>query len=418
MIKTDEEHNKKKKYPYFILLIMALALCFAVLCDCGYHSLINKTWLNNILIYLKSKKPKIMSYKASLEILKSTIGMLMTTISIFLNMAINIATRKEQKVFGISRNELHGQGREIVYVWMKRWNYVSPILMIVFINLSFCISGYLVFFYCYLFSLLHYYIHASSFSRGKDQKNLINKIVAYNDKEDIKENKMSEYVILLENMRRSIVKEGNWTEVEKIYKEIIEKIDDSGLRNGYKIYTLFYQKIYWADKNNENIAIYFMQNYLSEWEKDNIKEIDSGINKWCVLWGLIKNTLCMASEDSVVVFLSWILEYSKRSDKACKDSGKSIPVDVFKVEWEMCIIALECRFLKFEVESMALEQIIKKLWELAEAVFVIERGKYVHKIIEIEYITSGQDMQSIANNIIGDYLHNSQRTKVASIVHI
>ena len=206
---------KENTLSYVILFVMFVFFAFIILLDCVYHDLFYCEKLEGIWNGLRSWKEKsfpMVTYRQSYEILRGTIGVLMTTISIFLTMTINIANRREQKVFGISRSKLTGTRMEVLYTWMRRWNCLSPVLMISFINISFCLSGYVVFFYCYLFSVLHYFLHRNSFSREKDRGYLVNKIVQYNDFDNDEKKKM-EYYLLLENMRKSIIKEGNWEEV-------------------------------------------------------------------------------------------------------------------------------------------------------------------------------------------------------------
>lgn len=341
----------------------------------------------------------------------------MTTISIFLTMTINIANRREQKVFGISRSKLSGTRMEVLYTWMRRWNCLSPILMIVFINISFCLSGYMVFFYCYLFSVLHYYRHRNSFKREKDREYLVNKIVQYNDFDNNGKEKL-EYSLLLENMRKSIIKEGNWEEAELLFEEILMQLKNVEMINKHRTCMFFYEKIYWTDNSYEYIAFNFMKNYLEKWEKDNVDYLDGEAKEWYILWGLLKNTFRWANESYIIDFLGWILEYPKRGNKIYQKSEGKVPLSVFEIEWEMCIIALEYRFQYVEIKSDVLVHMIKKLWYLGENIFRVNKGICSDKISSMEYLSSNEEISMLISDIIFDYKYRYNKTTIASIISL
>lgn len=195
--------------------------------------------------------------------------------------------------------------RGIIYQGIGKISYIAPVLMIIFLNFSYCISGYLLYLYCYSFVIVHYFKHESSYSKNRNQKAIIAKFEdCIPDMTELDSDIILKFQMLLENIAKSVKKDGNWQEIGDLYNKLIRDIEGENILKAYVISYNFYNIIYWRGSNRRRSApMQLLKSY--------IKEMDTGGSEakaapmtaeWSALWGMLRVATYMAGESELVTF--------------------------------------------------------------------------------------------------------------------
>ncbi|MCD8326837.1 MAG: hypothetical protein LUC90_09235 [Lachnospiraceae bacterium] len=151
--------NVKKLRRYINSILMAIFLLLpGLVLDFVHDQKITWNWATAVYECIRDcARWAGLHYDNAFQVLSNNLGVLITIVSLFLTMNINIAERSEKKVFGISRKELEdqGMGRWIKFFRVMRViGFLAPLLMIACIIERWCITGYLLLLFCYIFLVL------------------------------------------------------------------------------------------------------------------------------------------------------------------------------------------------------------------------------------------------------------------------
>ena len=424
----------KKIVLLSMIVFLCIALFGALFLDCTYWNIYRLGCAEKIINELKelNKYNINLSYTHAFEVISGSIGMLLTIINVILNMNISIVQRGESLVYGISRRELEKDNRFILYRWMKRWNFCALFLMLLFINIKFCVCCYFLLGCSYIFLVLHYYIHASSFSKEKDRNALVDTLVALLNEEKTYEERLLNYQSLLESIGANIEKEANWKESEKIFNKLLDSAYCMEERFRFVACTVYYRGIYWRNDKHQSMNIQFIMAYIIRFETRCLKlhkkqKQKMALNEyviekeWPVLWGLLDTMFQMADNERVEEFLDWILSEARRGSTVYSKAQKAVPYELLNLEYEMCLIAMELRLQKEDVDSRVMVQQLKDLWNYGNNVFLLQQNDYGNKIVSLyRQMNDGDEklLEKTINNLADDYLYGLSRTRIANIIKI
>lgn len=376
---------------------------------------------NSIAVFLQNFLSCRITYCSALNTLNSSVGVLMTLVSLFLTMNINIAERSEKKVYGIVRRDLFPGKHNMFYVYVRRMSYFAPLLLLVFLNLSYCVSGYLLLCYLYLFLMAYYYTHESSYSLDKNLEAVAFLLAGYFDNSnDFEEKPEILYCMRLEEIGKSVKEGADWNGIEQIYSRLrsIKIYDDL---NRYMIDYYFYKIVFWNTVQDDISNIYAMQFMRRRMEIVDVNTAKNGRlgEEWTLIWSLFKVTLINANEYDLSLFLKWFLNDIERGRETMRKCGKSLPSHVVKEEIGVLLTLMEYRLRTKTIKSNQLQSIIKVLWNSGKGIWMNEKFEFqaqIRNINQIEIEKDTDEIEKVLQDLQSDYCKQTRRSLIAYIV--
>lgn len=429
-----EKKNQKKKEinggesPFKIkcreivgtVSILTVMMLSGIILDNVYKGVWKIPWISGVADVLKGFLSRQgITYQSALKILSSNVGVLMTMVSLFLTMNINIAERFEKTIYGITRKELFYSPKDRWYRWTKRIGYFTPMLMVVFLNLSYCISGYLLFFYNYLFLIIHYYRHVSSYSDDKTKSALIRKLVRllpddrfYNE-DDILECKM-----FLENVGNSIEENGAWSDAESLFLRLLDDTKTIVQTKREALCHYFYQIVYWKRSHRNKIAsMRTLKVCIENLDKASAKgKVDD--KEWAVIEGMMAIAFSQCTDDELVAFLQWFLNQPERGGRVFRETQKVWPAETFRRQVGIALVLLEQRLRLRGANDEHLREPVRILWNIGKNTFFGEEFQWENSMEAFGDDWTEKNKYSneeIIKDLKSDYLFKTQRTVTVNI---
>lgn len=359
------------------------------------------------------------TYQNAFRIIESNAGVLMTLVSFFLSLNVNIVERSEKKVYGIPRRDLKTGKKMPVYKWVKRMSYMAPLWMLLFVNIRFCASGYLVFFYSYLFLFLHYFLYESSFSQDKNIEAVVNTLLTYiPESGEWDSNVLAKYRLQLINIVNSIEADC-WQDIELIGLELFKRIPRERMSNLYIASNQFTHIIYYkGETENTSIRMHFFKVFLSEF--DSGAEKRGIVEEMPLWWGVLKCVIEKSSEVELIEFLRVYVNYSTRSELLISKTGKELSIEIIKKQTKMILILMEYRLrMKNGLEHQCLKEQIDSLWYQGKAQFLKNEDGDLNNILMLERakMDSEEGMWSdVIEDLVSDCQNNTQRSMIVNIL--
>lgn len=205
------------------IVIVIIVFSFGISLDLLYHNVPSAGLLcdiRNFFMFLGHFFR--LSYTAGFELLKSNFGVLITAVSLFLSMSMNLITRTEDTVFGIPRGNLNYPSvfSQSLYVRVvSKAMFVAPVFMIVLINLRLCVTGYILILFCFFFVYRLFYLYRTSYNKENDIR-LIAENLLDNGMKQLERSDTLAYQGFVETITASIRQNNEWTSALKIYFEL------------------------------------------------------------------------------------------------------------------------------------------------------------------------------------------------------
>lgn len=400
------------------LLVMLLPGIFI---DGIYYFRYKYYFAKRIVSFFRSfLKPVGVTYTTAFNIMGSNVGVLLAMISLFLTMNINIAQRSEKRVMGISYREIEDINQNDFYKLTKRISYMSPILMLFVLNIRLCVTGYLLFCYCYGFLILHYYLHASSFSTDITREKVAKRLIkCLPQEEKWQYDEIREYDMYLEEVGKGVEDDGDWKEVELLYDKLVQLSCDYKGEQRQIILRHFYKIVYWDRKMKNIIAIFRLWHLTME-------DVDKRIAKnkliseddWTLEWSMLTIIFCEAAEKDLLDFLEDFLRFKLRSKRTFKSVGAELPEKLLCEQVGAIIILFEYRLRKKLFDENNAIQYIRRLVDYGEKAFLFED----YHIMDIIKFLCNQDEDNselflqIAKELVIDFKNGTKRCIISLIL--
>ena len=423
----DEKAVDMRKEVMMTILILPIIFLPGVVADIFYR-IGDKLWTTwGLVVLLRSIG---ITYSSSFDILNSSFGVIVSMVSMFLTINNNISERFEKKVFGISRGKLFTEDsfvKGFLFEYFKRVCLCAPVFMLLFLNLEFCVSGYLVFAYCILFLLWHYYRYDSSYSKRKSLEKTVQKLKDDLPKEDVwTEDILSEYQISLECIGGSAEEDNNWKEVENLYYEMLDATEKYDYYKRYLIAFYFYRTVFWRRKNrNQIMPMHMMQLYLNRLDKRLGKKILEKIpsDELSVLWGMMRVAVCEASEYELIHFIENFLDFPGRGCNVLKGNENGhIKLRIMEEQTGMLLFLIEYRFGTTLPRDVRFIELLRKIWEISRKPF--DKEKDYECIPDILLFISNSleedrlGLETVLENLKYDFNRHSKMSLIANIITI
>lgn len=353
-----------------VMLVLFAMLLPGILLDIFYRMGVNYWMSWQVVSILGSCK---ITYGSALKILGGNVGVLVSIVSMFLTINNNISERFEKKIYGVPRAGLYGNVGGF-YRYTGKICLCAPALMLIFLNLEFCVSGYFVFGYCMLFMGMHYYRYDSSYSRPLEQ--MVCRI-----KRDLPEegiwtlDTLSEYQVLLECIGRSAEEEGNWAEIESLYIALLDATLEYSFDKRYLIAFHFYQIVFWkSEKKSKVVPLEMLRTYLDRLDVEAGKTGVIQENQWPVLWGMMRAAVCESGERELIRFLEHFYDFPARGSNVLQKTEEyTLRLSAMEEQAGIMLVLLEYRFKQRPPENLQFIDLLRRAWECGIRSFAFEK---------------------------------------------
>lgn len=310
------------------------------------------------------------SYQKAVGTLNSNFAVVITVLSIFVTMNGNIAERSEKKVFGIPRYELNFYAHSDWYKRTRKMIWFSPGLMLLFINLGYCLTCYMLLGYCYLFLLAHYVLYHRSYSREKGQKAVCSKLLFCVKKSvNAEKGEMRAYQSFLEDIRGSIETTGDLRNAENLFEEFIEHAMEYDEKKCYLLSYYFFSIVFWKNgRKNREPVLEMMEDCMDNFGNSLLMEGDLYEKKFAVLWGMLCAQYENAKEEELIDFMRWFLDITGRSRAFVWSNDKILKLEVIQRQTLQMLMLSESWVLNNPVTDPVFAELLDGLWSYTETV--------------------------------------------------
>lgn len=336
------------------ILLYVVILLPAWLIDMTYKGIIQypfMIWIANLIRMFA--RCLGLSYSRAFELLSSSLGILITGISLMITIGTNIATRSENKIYGIPRLNLKFYNIAKWYRLASRSIFLSPLFFIYAINCSYCLTGYAILFYSYTFLTLSYFRLNDSFKPKANRELVVRNLVAVTViGQDFE---LKEY---LEEIRIEANKKENETEIRLLFEELLNKTQRESFERIYLCSYLFFDFVYMQDDLQRSWGMKFIQRKILELKREqtHIYSNDKS-KKYIALWAMMSCFFDNVSEDLKLVdeFINWCIDLPYESLK--DTTGNGICSDVYIMLMGLLLLQMECLYRKRKYRKINIEQL-------------------------------------------------------------
>lgn len=405
----------KIKESFKTLSVLCIMLSPGIVFDIVYWK-VDRHWLSWGLFSLLRRWN--ITYGNVFHILGSNFGVIVAMFSMLLSINNNIFERFEKKVYGIPRAELYPNER--IYRYYKQMCLLAPVLMLLFLNMKFCLSGYLLFLYCACSLLGYYYRHVRSFSKPLDE--MVCKLKGSLPRESMWTVEiLSEYQIVLENIGRSAGEDANWKEMETLYNRLCEATQNYDPIKRFFIAFYFYRTVFWERAGRSRvIPMEMLWKYLSGLDSVSGGGLSVPEKEWPTLWAMMRVAVCEADEGELVRLLQWFYDFPGRSGRVLAATGEhGVTSEIQEEEAGMLILLLEYRLQLRLPEGRQIMERLKEAWEHGGYVFMVEKSEVLYRIQEYIQDPFEEDrniLETAMENLREDYRTGSRKSLVVNLI--
>lgn len=344
----------------YALLGWSVLLAVGIICDLeyyGYIHILQKSFLAQTTI--GHFRALGFHYRNALTLLQGSFGILITAVNFILTLNISIADQSEKLIYGFSRQELSYWKQDEFYNVIKCMIYFAPVLLVIVIVLGWCISGYIILLFDYMFLIYNHMKYANGYGEEKKRKAVANYLLDSAKDKISGESNLPKYKMLLEHIRINIEKEQNWHDVEYLYMELKKQTLDLSNEIDIILIYYFFSYVYVNDGIcRENIAIQLVKKQVTLVESDReVSERECMI--LCGMWYAIFNNL---SEKGIIYFLEWLSMFAKRSYQLVIRKEHSTEEAVLEIEIGLFLVFVECWLAHSERKEVLEVKKLQILW--------------------------------------------------------
>lgn len=286
-----------------------------------------------------------LSYTAGFELLKSNFGVLITALSLFLTMSMNLITRTEDTVFGIPRGNLNYPSvfSKSLYVRVvSKAMFATPVFMIVLINLRLCITGYILILFCFFFIYRLFYLYRISYNKENDIR-LIAENLLDNGMKQLELSDTLAYQGFVETITSSIRQNNEWISALKIYFELGGLIYQKNLDaiTAVQIYRGYFSSVF-LNPVSENTLI-ALKTIFFQYCGKSVQDI----SRQLLMYIFPLYTFIQSSDEQYLKrHLQWFLDFPNLQKHICLNDENGLPPETFYLHAGVLLIYTETWFRK------------------------------------------------------------------------
>lgn len=416
----------KTTYLYSIIIVVAflfliLMLVFDYVYINQYHPCFLGKIYDGIIHFLKIIG---ISRTKALSILESNLGVLVTMLSMGLTIGIDIKNSLESRVFGIPQKELKKKDKIKNAGIIRVSVYFFPLIMILFMNLRFCASGYTVLVYNYLILIFQYRKRTKSQDMVKYCKDVIDKLLSYIEGDhSINEDSLLEFQSFLGDVRRGIDKEEGWRYAEQLSVLFIKKIMEFDCRKCFTLSWFYFDGIFPISRHDDYEELRFTKMWLRKMLIEEYDDIEEWNKRQLVLWSILSRTFIFWKEELVKSFLDWFCDFANRSIQI-KESGNSRSIMLEMKKQAGIVLIFTEGWLKKnigEIKYIQFERNLCLLWDYGIKIFqeditFFENGcLWLYKFSIDNEASFIEEAKDVLNN---DYTNNWRKSHIRNFIKI
>lgn len=410
------------KYKVLFCLFVFCTLLGYIL-DLTYQKIFNCKCFISLLVCVKESLRFFgLSHADLWGFITSNVGVLIALVGMFFTFTIDIYERSEKKIFGVPRKELTGKKHDGTYRCLSRMATISPLLMLIYVVLGFCASSYSLLFWSYIFLLILYGRHRSSYEEEKMWESLCNKLMESAQKGMDKEGGKTcrEYKNYLINIYNSAREENNWVNTEELYFKLLDLIRALDDEICFVMEYYFFVVVFDAGNKTQGIHFFtvverYMEGISYNGELGYVDRKDV-----VLLWGMLAASVPYAEEKELIYFLEEFSDFGKRSQDSIRDTKKEISDMVIQEQCAMVLILLEGWMELHDIKKRELIVLAKKIYERGEGAFA--NGDLCgldHMVLLYETIGNGiLDVQGILGRFVKEKRMKIKISLVANLAEL
>ena len=446
------EKNEKKVIQNIINIFIIFCIIGLVLVpDISYHVLRHyNSRVDKIIqdIYYKFK-PFHITYHSAFDNLKSSIGMIMTIVSLLLSTYINLVQRLEKNSFGITYREM-----QYVEIGFKKhmltltrvFSYITPFALIFVLNFKLCVTGYMLYLFCWISVFLQFDQYVKSFKRDKIPEKVVKFILkSISDTENWGNESIQKLDILLSEMYNGINKAGNWYEIDMLFDAFLKETKEYDMRKQFLLLKHFCMH-FCSNQTNSFISIQRIWTlYLLHFNQE-IYSNKPNNNEYAYLLGMLYGTIPYIQENDICILIDILLNIRKQGISACKviikknkDFNKpqlenkecpshqeikrycaKLDLHKIKVRYAFMLVILEDRFKTENIISSEMAERILLLKKFGDEIFLEDNNNILQDTIKnaIEDITEQERINNIIYNLCADKKYNWHKCNINKFLDI
>lgn len=251
----------------------------------------------------------------------------------------------------------------------------------------------------------------------------------------------TEYLGLLETMRNSLIKEGNWKDVQQLYYGMMRQgITECDEGNTDLACLCFFHEVFW--KGNNNIAMRIARDCISKsdrrgFDKDDLSEKHGWIwnvlhfikrekdsanarneeAEWNVVLGMLAIVICYGEERELIDFIDWLFDFSRRSARALENDGNVFPVKRFQEQMMAVLIFLERRLDENSNFGYILEHRILGIEEFCEPLYKEKEASEI-RLFGLNYLPEEkmEKIETARDDLWKDIKNGSTKSMIMNLV--
>lgn len=359
-----------------VIVVMFLICVFVCLLDLVNNKQSSSGFLWKTACWWKTNLKSIgFTRKTAMELLKSSLGLIITMLTFALNISVNLFNRYERKVYGIPYGELF-QHKTIIRKIFYIISLALPILVVITINLGLCATSYVLLLYSYVLVFYNYGSYGRSYDKAGMRADVISKLIACVENVDLADEQFMDFDAIIDDIRKEIWSTEGWNNAWLLLNDFIEqvmKFDDE------KIYVLSCHlwEIFLGSANDRKIqnSLVYVKKFINRMGKSDVKYERELI----VLWSLLCCTALQWESTTLKEFLVWFVDIKDYDEKRSllKEAG-------------MLLLMLEYRFYTkndcSEIDVSCVDRLYKYGWKcfLEEEQYIENLSSLYEKQYEIK----------------------------------
>lgn len=416
-----------RKVDWFILTIVFLcAYMFMIdLTYAGYIDLqicLNETyWLKNLLGSLGFKRCN------AIDLLKSSLGVALTLVTIILNMGNNIFSHSERKVFGLCLGNLTSENSWL-YSGFLNISIVFPILIIVAINLEFCGISYMLLFSCYFAAFCNYKDLQSSYDSRVQRRKVVSLLLALVEGEKAYvDNYMTDFDVVSEDIYKGIKEMEGWSNAWLLFQEFADRVMELDFDKCFMLSRHFFGIVFQVSEGeNTEYELIYMKKYLdmmgvkkdTKKKKKEKRQGDKDTMEYIFLWGLLCSVAVKWDLNTMQRFLIWFADIAERSRQHVAMHFGELDKQVIQRQSAVILVMLEYWIYIHDDTTELNYECVKTIYHYGQNFFREKNGEFLNRLDVLSAIGKSKDEPSYnaAHMLLDDTKYHLSQSLITTIL--
>lgn len=416
-----------RKVDWFILTIIFLCV-YMFMIDLTYaghidlQPCLNETyWLENLLGSLGFKRCN------AIDLLKSSLGVALTLVTIILNMGNNIFSHSESKVFGLYLGNLTSENSWL-YSWFLNISIVFPVLIIVTINLEFCGISYMLLFSCYFAAFCNYKDLQSSYDGKVQRRKVVSLLLALVEGEKVyADNNMTDFDVALEDIYKGIKEMEGWSNAWLLFQEFADRIMEFDCDKCFMLSRHFFGIVFQVSEGeNTEYELIYMKKYLDKMEgkkdtkkkKNEKRQEDEKTMEYIFLWGLLCSVAVQWDSETMQRFLAWFADIAERSRQHVAMQLGELDKHVIQRQSAVILVMLEYWIYIHDDEAELNYECVKTIYNYGQDFFSEKNAEFLNRLDYLSAMGKSKDEPdyNAAHMLLEDTKHNVNQSLITTIL--